>query len=74
MVVFTEETLKKIIEQNKLREVFENFGVRYILGYSDGFSSVILERTGVSNLASNSIEIRLQDVSPLKSMFMGLVR
>ena len=74
MVVFFPKTIEKLIEQNKLKEVFDDFGVRYILGYSDNISSDILGQVNVFNIASSSLEIKPSVTSPFKSWFLGLVR
>lgn len=74
MVVFAPKTIEKLIEQNKLKKAFDDFGVRYILGYDDRVSLNILKHTEVYNIASSSISIDIKETSPLQSMFLGLVK
>lgn len=74
VVVFAPGTIERLIKQNKLKEIFDDFGVRYILGYSDSLSLTILEQTDVSNIASSSIDINIKKTSSLQSMFLGLIK
>ncbi len=73
-VVLAPDTIKKLIEDEKLAEAFEFFNVKYILGYGDDLSSRILSQAEVSNIASDSIKINPPQTSPFQSFFMGLVR
>ena len=74
MVIFTPNTVKKLMEEKKLREIFDNFGVKYFLGYDDKLSLEISTSTKAENIASKTIKVKQPAISPLKSLFMGLVR
>lgn len=73
-VIFKESTLNKLLSENKLKQAFDFFGVKYILGYSDDLSKELSIKTGVVNIASDSLEINLEEVSKNKSFFMNLFR
>lgn len=73
-VVFKDSTLNKLLNEGKIKQAFEAFGVKYILGYSDDISNKILSQTEVVNIASNSLKIDFGGVSENKSFFMNLVR
>lgn len=74
MVVFQSNTIKNLLEKKKLDFAFKEFGVKYILGYSDALSQQITEQTKVVNITSNSIEVNIEQVSRNKGFFMNLVR
>jgi len=74
MVIFAPNTIKKLVEEKKLREVFDSFGVKYFLGYDDKLSLEISTNTKAENIASKTIKTNHPTTSPLKSLFMGLVR
>lgn len=74
MIIFTPNTIKKLIEEKKLREVFDSFGVKYFLGYDDKLSLEISASAKLENIASKTIKINQLAISPLKSLFMGIVR
>jgi hypothetical protein len=46
-VILTPETVERLIAKNKLKEAFEFFGVKYILGYDENISAKIKEISGV---------------------------
>jgi len=73
-VVFRDSTLNKLLNEGKIKQAFESFGVKYILGYSDELSNRIAEGVDVINVASSSLEIDMGQVSENKSFFMNLVR
>lgn len=58
----------------KAKEAFEFFGVKYILGYSEDLSNKIVEQTGVNNIASNSLEVDMGEISGDKSFLLNLIR
>lgn len=73
-VVFRGSTLNKLLEQGKIKQAFEAFGVKYILGYSDELSNKVVDQAGVINIASNSLKIDIGEISADKSFFMNIVR
>lgn len=73
-VIFKGSTLNKLLEEGKIKQAFEAFGVKYILGYSDELSNRIATRAEVINITSNSLEIDIGEVSKNKSFFMNIVR
>ncbi|MBU1289933.1 glycosyltransferase family 39 protein, partial [Patescibacteria group bacterium] len=56
LISFQEKTVEDLLEENKLNEAFEKFGVKYILGYSDELNKKITNYSDVISIASNSIE------------------
>lgn len=74
MVIFAPKTIRKLIEEKKLQEIFDEFGVKYFLGYDDKLSLEISANARVENIASKTIKVNQPEISPLKSLFMGLVR
>ncbi len=74
MVIFTPQTIKKLIEEKKLQEIFDKFNVKYFLGYDNNLSLEILANAKAENIASKTIKIKQPGISPLKSLFMGIVR
>jgi hypothetical protein len=46
-VIFTPESIDKLITEGKLKEGFEFFGVKYILGYDENLSAEIIKNSGV---------------------------
>lgn len=74
MVIFAPKTINKLIEEKKLQEVFDKFGIKYFLGYDDKLSLEISANAMVENIASKTIKANQPEISPLKSMFMGIVR
>ncbi len=73
-IVFNNKTIRKLIDEDKLDFAFKEFGVTRILGYSPEFTKEILKNTEVQNISDNSITIQSIDVSPIKSLFMNLVK
>lgn len=74
MVIFTRQTIKKLIEEKKLQEVFDKFGVKYFLGYDDNLTLEILSSAKAENIASKTIKANQPEISSFKSLFMGIVR
>lgn len=74
MVIFTTSTIKKLIEEKKLQEVFDKFGVKYFLGYDDKLALEILASAKAENIASKTIKADQPEISSFKSLFMGIVR
>ena len=73
-VVLSEKTIKKLIKEERLQEVFSFFGVKHILGYGDELSQAIVDLTNTQNIASSSIQVQKQPVSPLRSLVMNLIK
>ena len=74
VVVFKSETIENLLAKNKLNFAFEQFGVKYILGYSDELTEKIINQTDIVNIASNSLEPVVPEMSRNKSWFMNLVK
>ena len=74
LVVFRESTLDKLLKENKIKQAFEIFRVKYILGYSDEISDKITTQTKIINIASSSLKIDINRVSANKGFFMNLIR
>lgn len=74
LIVFRPETMEKIISQNKTKEVFNEFNIKHILGYSDELSKRIAENADVSVIATDKINISQPKISPAKSLLMNLVK
>jgi len=73
-VIFQSSTLEKLLKQGKIKQAFEAFGVKYIIGYSDELSRKLIEEAEVINIASRSLEIDMGRVSENKSFLMNLIR
>jgi len=74
VVIFQPETVEGLLKENKLNWAFEQFGVKYILGYSDKLSEEIINQTDTINIASNSLEPIIPEMSRNKGWLMNLVK
>ncbi len=74
VILFRSETIKDLLEENKLDWAFRQFGVKYILGYSDELSQKIINQTDIVNIASNSLEPVAIETSRNKGWLMNLVK
>jgi len=74
LIIFRPETMEKIISQGKTKEVFDYFGIKHILGYSDDLSEKIAKNSGASIIATSNIKIIRQETSSGKSFLMNLMR
>lgn len=74
MVVFAPETIEELIQEDKLQDAFDKFGVKYILGYSPELTQKILADAKAENIASDDIDLTPPEVSQTKSWLMNLVR
>ena len=72
LIIFRPETMEKIISQGKTKEVFDYFGIKHILGYSDDLSEKIAKNSGASIIATSNIKIIRQETSSGKSFLMNL--
>jgi hypothetical protein len=73
MVVLIPETVEKLVEQEKLQEVFDYFGVKYIIGYNDELSKKIEEKTSATNILLNKGKTENKTLSPLRLFILNLV-
>jgi len=73
-VIFRSETLEKLLKENKIKIALDNFGVKYILGYSDSLSNEITNKTKTTNIAADSLNIEIKKTSETKSFLMNLFR
>jgi len=73
MVLFQPKTIKKLIKEEKLGQVLEEFNVRYILGYSDSLTKEIIGNAEVINIASDSIEIKKSELSRNRGWLLNLI-
>ena len=74
IVSFNPETIKKLLKKDKLDFAFEEFNVKYILGYTDDLSEKVIEQVDVKNIASDSLEIEVPKVSRNKGWLMNLIK
>ncbi len=74
LVRFKSETIKKLIQENKLQDAFNEFNIKYILGYSDKLTSTITNQTKAQNIASSSIDIEEPKPSQTKMWFLNLIK
>jgi len=72
VLVFKGGNIEKLLEENKLSEVFEEFRVKYVFGYSDELTEEIISATEVKNIETE--EIKEAQTSFLKSFLMNLIR
>ena len=74
VVIFKPETIKNLLKENKLDYAFEQFNVKYILGYSDELSERIVEQTNIINISSNSLKPISLEISRNKGWLMNLIK
>jgi len=74
VVLFRPETVESLLAKNKLDFAFEQFNVKYVLGYSDKLTEEIANQTSLINIASDSLEPAIPEMSRNKGWFMNLVR
>lgn len=73
-IIFRNSTLNKLVEEEKTGQALEYFKIKYILGYSDELSDKITSQTEVINIAPDSLEVDIGEISKDKSFFMNLVK
>ncbi|MBL7148204.1 MAG: hypothetical protein ISS82_05245 [Nanoarchaeota archaeon] len=73
VVMFTPKTVEDLLEENILNDIFKEFKVRYVLGYSDELTKAILKQADVVNVASNSLEPVVPEMSRNKGWLMNLI-
>ena len=74
VVMFTPKTVEDLLEENILNDIFKEFKVRYVLGYSDELTKAILKQADVVNVASNSLEPTIPEISRNKGWLMNIVK
>jgi len=74
IVIFRPETIEDLLKNNKLDWAFEQFGIKYILGYSDKLSKEIINQVDVINIASDSMDLVKPDISRNKGWLMNLIK
>ncbi|MBU3925550.1 hypothetical protein KJ763_00060 [Patescibacteria group bacterium] len=73
-VVFRDLTVEKLLEDEKTKQIFKVFEIKYILGFSEELSEKIIEQTGIINIASHALEINIESVSDNRGFLMNLIR
>ncbi len=74
VVLFRPETIENLLTKEKLKFAFEQFGVKYILGYSDKLTERIVSQTNVANITSDSLKPVVPEVSRNKGWLMNLIK
>ncbi len=74
MVVFSSQTIKRLIEKEELQSAFDKFNVKYVLGYSPKLTKQILDNSKAKNIASDDVKSFLPETSQAKSWFLNLIR
>lgn len=74
VVVLRPETIKSLLEKNKLNFTFERFGVKYILGYSEELTDKIVSQTNLVSIASASLKPAVPEMSRNRGWLMNLVK
>ena len=74
VVLFKPETIKDLLKENRLDWAFEQFKVRYILGYSDELTEKIVGQIEIVNIASDSLKPAIPEMSRNKGWLMNLVK
>jgi len=74
IVVFVPASIKKLLEKNELSSVFDKFGVKYVLGYSNELTEEITNQAKVINIANNSLEPVVPEMSRNKGWLMNLIK
>lgn len=74
VVLFRPKTIEGLLFKNKLNFAFEQFNIKYVLGYSDELTEKIVNQADIINVASDSLEPAVPEMSRNKGWFMNLVR
>lgn len=74
VIVFRPETLKKLSQNGKIKDVFNEFNIKYILGYDNVLSEEIEKETGAKNIFLSGKENKNLENSQLKTWIMGIIR
>lgn len=51
-VYFAPETIMRLMKENKLQDAFDKFNVKYVAGYDDAVSAIIVSSTKAINISS----------------------
>lgn len=73
-VIFQSSTLTELLKENKIKQAFDFFGVKYILGYEEDLSRQLAEQAGVIDIADRSLKVNIEEVSSNKSFLMNIIR
>jgi hypothetical protein len=74
-VVFRIETIEKLLKENKLKKAFEDFGIKYVVGYDAKLSEEIKNATGAKIIADSDIELNSEKTTiSNKNWFLNLVK
>jgi len=74
IIKFDKNTVKKLLDENKLDFAFQEFKVTKILGFSPDMTKEILQQVKVENITDNDIEMKEVVTSPVKGLIMNLLR
>lgn len=74
VVILTPDTVKKLSSQGNLENVLDSFDVKYILGYEEELSAKITKYADVKNIATSSVKIKENRLSPARSFILNLVK
>ncbi|MBU2472869.1 MAG: hypothetical protein ABII95_02600 [Patescibacteria group bacterium] len=74
VVLFRSETIENLLAKDELDFAFEQFNVKYILGYSEELSKKIVNQVNVINVASDSLKPVIPELSRNKGWLMNLLK
>lgn len=74
IVKFDKETIEKLYNEEKIQDVFDDFEVTHIVGFSVEQTEKIVNVSNVNVISENDVTLESFEVSPLKSLFMNLVK
>ncbi|MFH1030669.1 MAG: hypothetical protein V1770_05420 [bacterium] len=74
LVKFDSRTVEKLLDENKLKNAFDEFGITQILGFTPELTEKISRQANVKTIADNTIKPYTFSVSPTKSLFMNLIK
>lgn len=74
LIKFSNQTVEKLLVENKLDFAFKEFKVTKILGFSKEMTEKITQQTKVKNITDNTLPAIQIPISPTKSLFMNLVK
>jgi len=74
VVLFQPETVENLLKENELDWAFEQFKVKYILGYSNELTEEIVGQIEIVNIASDSLEPAEPEMSRNKGWLMNLIK
>lgn len=74
LIKFDNKTIKKLIGEKKIDRAFNEFKVNKILGFSPEITAQIIKQSDVKNIVSDDIKPAQFYISPIKALFMNLVK